>query len=174
MNVFVPPLCALKSLYFCHIFYVNNRKKLRIYMKWSVFVSCECYLILASKLISSAVSSSHLSLILFGWLVVVLQIKKLKWMEKKKIFPVLTILSYSLSLSASSTEHDQCLQFPDVTGSSDHLHRPTVGGFPGSPAGSQPMDRDSVHHLGPGGGRARWFRERQQRRRTQAQWRHYR
>lgn len=77
-------------------------------------------------------------------------------------------------LSASSTKHDQCLQFPDVTWSSDHLHRPVVSGFPGSPAGGQSVGWDSDHHPGLNSGRTRRFPERQQRQRTQAKWHHYR
>lgn len=74
----------------------------------------------------------------------------------------------------SSTKHDQCLQFPDVTRSGDHLHRPAVCSVSGTSAGGQSVDRDSDHHPGPGGGRTRRFCEREQRRRTQAQWGHHR
>lgn len=54
--------------------------------------------------------------------------------------------------SFSSTEHDQCLQFPDAARSCDHLHWTVVCSVFRTATAAQPVDWDASHHSWSGCG----------------------
>ena len=60
--------------------------------------------------------------------------------------------AHIIHLSSPSPEHDQCLQLPDAAGSRDHLHRPVLGGLPGTEAGTEPVAGHPRDHRRVGGG----------------------